>query len=139
MTGPPGTGKTCAALRMLDHSAGLYWTSAAFASEAVQAMRGELLWPWCGDRRVGEAFFWRAVAGATLVVLDDLATRRAVTDADYDRTKRLLDLREGRPLVVISNVALGQITQLYDDRIASRLTGGTVLTLSGRDRRQKAR
>lgn len=81
--------------------------------------------------------FWKHVTQCELFVLDELATREKVSDFHYTAVKRVLDRREGKPLVVLSNATLAAVESIYDDRIASRLASGTVLNLDGEDRRLK--
>jgi len=131
--GPPGTGKTCAGLCLLDFAGGLHFTASSLAEAALLATKGQLLSP--SGRAVPAGAFWDEVRTAALVVLDELALREKVSDWHYDQVKRVIDDREGRPLVVLSNMDPQQIARLYDDRIASRLAGGTVVCLDGPDRR----
>lgn len=70
-----------------------------------------------------------------LVVLDDVGVREP-TDAMQQVLFDLLELRKDRPLVLTSNVSPETLADLYDDRIVSRVLAGTVLELSGSDRRE---
>jgi DNA replication protein DnaC len=142
--GPPGTGKTCAALALLDYL--LPW-------EGQFATAGELASRVIASYSTREAFSWSdfgpyrdagvppkpdnpsGKSGARLVVLDELGTRQNVTDTHYECVQRVLDLREGYPLVVVSNLGLRDIARVYDARIASRCEAGTVVELGGEDRR----
>jgi len=135
--GPCGTGKTCAALALLDHvPGGQYHTAGGLCELLVRAQQGRLesyhegrggtVWP---------EHLWRGLAKAPLVVLDELGGRERVSDHHYDAVKRLLDERHGLPLVLLSNHDLAALARLYDDRIASRIGGGTVAALGGPDRR----
>ena len=134
--GPPGTGKTCAALHLLDRIRGAgrghYFDAADLASKAADAMMGRLEH---GGRTISAELFWYSLGEAQLVVLDDLGARERVKDHAYDCVKKLLDLREGKPLVAISNMRPGELVRIYDDRIVSRLASGTVLFVPGSDRR----
>jgi len=47
----------------------------------------------------------------------------------------VLDERQDRPLLVLSNLDIKGIDTLYDERISSRLGAGTIVQLRGRDRR----
>lgn len=132
--GPAGTGKTCAILALHDHAGGLYYTVEQFVGEALMAMRGELDWSWRDRSKVTEATFWVTMANTPLLSLDDLGTRNP-SDATYDRIKRAIDCRDGKPLIVSSNHDLAHLARIYDDRIASRLAAGTVVLVSGKDRR----
>jgi DNA replication protein DnaC len=83
------------------------------------------------------ANIWNGIDRAPLVVLDEIGCRDAVSDFRYETTKRVIDARRGKPLVCISNLSLGELVGLYDDRISSRLAEGTVFCLDGDDRRLK--
>lgn len=139
--GAVGTGKTCAALALLDHAdcyeggrsgKGKYLTATELAELVIEAQQGRL---YDGDYPAGVQTVWRGLSTAPLVVLDELGARERVSDHAYGVVKRLIDLREGLPLVAISNLDLGTLAQRYDDRIASRLAAGTVCRLEGEDRR----
>lgn len=132
--GPAGCGKTCAALCLLDHAGGLYFTAASLSQAVSDAMFGRLLSP-REKREVSATQLWSEVATTPLVVLDEIGGRGSVSDHHYDCVKRLLDEREGRPTLCLSNLSLGELAKLYDDRVASRLAAGTVVVLQGVDRR----
>src|SRR5579871_4146389 len=118
MLGPAGSGKTCAGL----------------CEVFIQAQQGRLTMPVNG-RLVYPENLWAELAGTALVVLDELGAREKVTEFHYDTMKRLLDEREGRPLICVSNLNIGQLGRIYDDRVASRLAAGTAVALDGTDRR----
>ena len=48
----------------------------------------------------------------------------------------LMEWRRGKPLVITSNKSPEDIGAIYDDRILSRLSAGTVLEIVGPDRRE---
>jgi DNA replication protein DnaC len=134
LIGEPGTGKTCSALCLLDHSGGLYFSANGLADKLILAGKGEL-YNHDAQRRVSATALWEEIAATPLVVLDELGARQAVSDWHYDCVKRTIDEREGRPLIVCSNLGLNAIAGLYDKRVASRLAAGSVLELTGPDRR----
>jgi DNA replication protein DnaC len=134
--GPAGVGKTSAALCLLDHSSGFYYTASTLAEELIRAQQGLLLTPEL-RRQVSPTELWKEIREAQVCVLDELCAREKVSDHHYECVKRMIDERYGRPLVVCSNLKIDQIGLLYDDRVASRLAGGTVLTLDGKDRRSQ--
>lgn len=131
--GSTGTGKTCAGLCLIDHSPGWYLTASTLCESVILAMKGQLFT--ADGRRIGLNAYWESLATSTLVVLDELGSREKITDHHYDCCKRLLDDREGKPMMCISNLNLDQLSALYDDRVASRLSAGTVFYLQGEDRR----
>lgn len=128
VTGQPGRGKTCAALALLDHtSSGIYMTVNELVGRRMASFKpGAAEMPWA-------ALF--GTQQRALVVLDELGTRQTVSDTHYECVQQVLDMREGFPLVLISNLSLSEIEQRYDDRIASRCAAGTQVELKGRDRR----
>lgn len=128
VAGEPGRGKTCGALALLDHtSSGIYMTCNELVGRRMQSFKtGAPEMPW-------DALF--SVRLRALVVLDELGARQTVSDTHYECVQQVLDMREGYPLILISNLSLDQIEQRYDDRIASRCGAGTVVELKGRDRR----
>jgi DNA replication protein DnaC len=142
LVGAVGSGKTCAALCLSDAAGpeAIYWTVEAFHAALVQARNGKFIREGYVDSwRVPAQTLWQEWADAPLVVLDELGVRGAVSDPQYETTKRAIDSREGKPAVFISNVGLNALAKLYDDRIASRLAAGTVFHLDTEDRRLDSR
>ncbi len=140
--GEPGRGKTCAALALLDHAGGLFASASGLCEWVNAATFGRLSWSTIQLDNSGNpdvTRLWTVLARTPLFVLDDLGARKTVTDGQYDCVKRLLDEREGSPLVVLSNLSIAALAGVYDDRVASRLGGGTVLELVGDDRRLSGR
>jgi DNA replication protein DnaC len=136
LCGPCGVGKTCAALCLLDHAGGEYHTVRGLCDLLIQAQQGRL--EWSREGRGGILWpekLWARLAGAPLVVLDELGGRERVSDHHYEAVKTLVDERHGKPFVVLSNLPLSAIAGLYDDRLFSRLGAGTVVALEGEDRR----
>lgn len=133
MVGCAGGGKTCAALLIVDGYGGLYYPVVNWC-ERVRDAEFEKL-------RTSNGYLitrhevWKEWADASVVVLDEIGSRMVVTDSHYEWVKRAIDTREGRPAIFISNLSLKALGEAYDDRIASRLSGGTVVELAG-DRRQ---
>lgn len=134
--GTPGTGKTSALLCLLDHAGGEYHTMRGLHALLIRAEQGRLEWY---DRGRGGNLWpeqvWDRIGKAPLVVLDDVGCRERVSDLHYETVKQVLEERAGRPLAVLSNLNLAGIVEIYDDRIFSRLSAGSVVELVGRDRR----
>jgi DNA replication protein DnaC len=136
LCGAPGTGKTCAALCLLDHAGGEYLTVSGLCSKLIQAQQGRL--EWSKEGRGGTLWpehVWNQIGAAPLVVLDEMGCRDKVSDAHYEAVKQVIDDRYCKPLVVISNLALAEVSKVYDDRVFSRLAAGTVVEVAGDDRR----
>ena len=87
----------------------------------------------------GDGFFDLQVNGFAGVDFqqDDLGARDRVSDHAYETLKKVLDSREGRPLIALSNARLSELARVYDDRIASRLSAGTLIALDEPDQRLK--
>lgn len=138
LMGKPGTGKTCAALCLLDYTTGggEYYTVSGFCNTMIQSQQGRL--EWSHEGRGGTVWpekLWRQISNVPLAILDELGCRERPTDAHYECVKGFIEERLGKPLIVISNHPLEQIATIYDDRIASRLAAGTVVEMDGKDRR----
>ena len=133
--GRPGSGKTCAALCLLDSVGGLtvYRTLGDACDELIQAMNGELTW---GEYKASPKAWWEKWETARLAVLDELAIKDKTSDHEYQTVKRAIDLRYGKPLVLISNHSPGTI---YDERISSRMQAGTVVGFPSVDLRVSGR
>jgi DNA replication protein DnaC len=117
---------------MIDRYGGWYLTVAEFCEMIIEGQKGSLTWSSGYKRTLYEV--WRDVRRANLLALDELGARMNVSDHHYECVKRLMDAREGKPTVYISNFAVAELATVYDDRIASRLAFGTVLACQG-DRR----
>lgn len=132
--GGVGTGKTCGALWLLDRTGGFYFTTGSLSSDLISAYQGHLETAQ-EHRKVTPAALWEEIGSTALVVLDELGARSGVSEHQYDAVKRVLDEREGRPLICISNLPVESLEAIYDDRVASRLVAGTLVHLDGPDRR----
>lgn len=135
LLGPAGVGKSCAALALLDVSGGFYYTAYDLGLEVASAQHGRLMDRGDEPRPISQERLWKYFADAALIVLDELGSTAKVSSHHYECVKKLLDLREGKPLVVISNLGFESLGEIYDERITSRLGGGTVIKIQGEDRR----
>lgn len=131
LVGPTGRGKSCASLALCDViETAAYWTAEDLATFVM------------ANDPVSVLAEWDKLAGKALTVLDELGERTRVGDLAYSVVKKFLDVREqhaGRVGIYISNVEPSQLLKLYDRRIYSRLTCGTVFDLNaGGDRRRAA-
>jgi len=140
LTGPAGTGKTCAALWLADNALdAVYWPFAGLAAHLLAA-RDDERGAAHQEFEISRIIDGRDLAGnltpnGGLLVLDEIGARQHVSDWQYEILKRILDGRLGKPLLVISNASLADLATIYDDRIASRLAAGTIVTFTGTDRR----
>ena len=120
--GPIGHGKTRAVLAFCDRVAySRYWT-------VDDVMDGIVFRepPWRSFR-------------TDLAILDELGLPRPgnAADFDYSAVKQFTDWRECRPVIYLSNHGPEEIERIYDERLQSRLTSGTVYELVDRDRRRR--
>lgn len=152
--GPAGTGKTSAALALLDHCGPLpiegnrpdvvtEWIAGFVDVRTIPRVRiaadkGQL--DWSRDGLAG-TFTWEillgAVSRAPLVVFDEIGVGREAGDFKLDVMLELLDRRAVnpvKPFIVTANLAPGDIAKVYDTRVASRVLG-TAFKLDGADRR----
>lgn len=74
----------------------------------------------------------------SLWCLDDLGTRKG-SESAYDIVFELLERRTGRPMIVSTNLDKEGITDLYDERIADRISAGVVIEMNGNSRRTGAK
>lgn len=135
--GKPGTGKTCAALCLLDITQGEYFTVGDLCEKLNQSSMGRLEWSNAGHGGTlwPEQFRKVYLEKTPLLVLDELGLRDTVSDAHYEAVYRCVELRTRRPFVVISNHGLERMEKIYDARTVSRLGAGTIVEVTGKDRR----
>ena len=141
--GPVGTGKTCAAAVMFGAATRLpLWFRADDLLQNMSFGRGNGV-------RIEQMGLLRDRAFRTLpwdkfsarmndapcVFLDDLAVRKP-TEAMQQSLFDLFEWRRGKPFVITSNKSPEELTLLYDERILSRVNAGTVIEVSGTDRRR---
>lgn len=130
MWGPPGTGKTCAALMLLDYCNGLtqYWAVEQLCEHLISCDQGQVFTEGMRQATVTRRSTWRDVKEAQIVVLDEIGGRlKEVSDHHHETVKRVLDLREGSPLIVISNLRISELSAIYGDRVPSRAAAGSIL------------
>jgi DNA replication protein DnaC len=136
MCGSLGTGKTCAALCLLDYAGGDYYTVPGLCAKLNQSREGHLEWSHEGHGgRIFPEQFWNRFRMASLIVLDEIGLRERASEAQYEAVYTAIEERAFKPLVVCSNLGAGDIERIYDGRIFSRLTRGTVVEIKGPDRR----
>ena len=135
--GPTGTGKSCAALCLVDRIPGAeFWPAPQFIAH-VQAVRaGRVEWYKCGRGGVlTERAWWQQVEQMPLLVLDDIGLREVNPDHHVEALFLALQARDGLPLICTSNLDEHGIEDSYNARIRSRVCCGTVFELRGMDRR----
>lgn len=142
--GRAGTGKTMAALCLLDHCGDQqtlqhspdtrYLTTPELCRMLAKADHGGVMLP-CRCHYLSPESLWERLAGERITVLDEIGARAVVSDHHYESLKRYTDCRDFKPAVYISNLSPERLVEIYDDRVASRLCAGTVFEAGGIDRR----
>lgn len=134
--GEAGSGKTCAALVLSDRCSSVYYSLEDCAERYRQAMKGELCYSTGYKITTHEVRKeWKT---RDLAILEELGAREHVSDHMYLCLQRCIDDREGRPLILISNLSISELNAVYGDRIASRISAGTSVSCEG-DRRLRRR
>ena len=132
LCGPVGTGKTCAALALADCCATASYHTVDDMADAIMDHSKDRDTDPFRDEACG-------VGTKDLCILDELGARAKCTELEYKAVKRMADVRamgEHKAVIFITNLRPKEIQGYYDDRIASRLTAGTVFELTGEDRRR---
>lgn len=155
--GHAGTGKTSAALAVLDYAGPTEKTNPPpgslhdwFAGYAeIRALAGLRI---RADHGLGFEYFgcspkestwYRLIdhwTAAPVVVLDEIGIGKETGDFKLDVLIEVLNARCGdpvRPLIVTGNVKPSELPTVCDDRVADRVLAGTVFHLSGPSRRMK--
>lgn len=142
--GPAGVGKTCAALCLLDYANAnrklfpgwrpAYITAGEWVAVMTAAKLGQYEPSGCRGP-ISESDLWHWWTVSSVICLDEIGARDKVSDTHYEIVKMSLDRRQGQPLVLVSNLGPTELSRVYDDRIASRMAGGTVIKFVGQDRR----
>lgn len=135
-TGETGSGKTCAALLLLDIYGKWYWTFDEWAAQVREARMRRLYSKGHGTQcLISENELWSGIEHhphrePKLLVLDEIGLRPP-TDMQREVLTKTVDVREGLPTLLISNLTLAGITETYDDRVASRISRGTLVQFAG--------
>ena len=123
--GPPGVGKTCIAALMYSRCTG-----------SALWLRADTTLKEMGFATPEQSQAWRkSIKQTTCIFLDDLgvqAPNPQMLVALFD----LLEDRKGRPLVITGNHSMQSLSQIYEARIVSRLSAGSILWIDGGDRRK---
>ena len=146
--GPTGTGKSyCAALAYAQHPTQAMWYRANRFVQDIQTCRrnksGTVSCPYQGpdpqyfgnryDR--SETKLWGMAARSDILWVIDELTLENKTASAADIMYDLMDARQKRPTVVTCNKDIAGVAEVYDDRVASRISCGTHIHVDGDDRR----
>lgn len=137
LSGTVGIGKSLAALCLCDHSrSSVFTTVDELCEDLSNARRGQLSpkSDYAG-RTLSPLDVWLSIARVELLVVDEIGEDDEVWDSRRKVLRRVLDERHGKPLLLISNLKIKKLAELYDDRIASRMSAGTVRRIDAPDRR----
>ncbi len=136
LCGEAGAGKTCTVLVMIDCYGGIFTRFPQWCENVRDAESGNLRSTVSGYT-ISRDELWERWERTNFAVMDEIGLRDRATDFQGEVLLRAMDLREARPTVFISNRDLTGIHNSYDDRIASRLAGGTVVLMTGDMRVQR--
>jgi DNA replication protein DnaC len=135
--GPPGAGKSCAALCLVDRIPGAKFFHMPALDEQVRAIKQGTA-EWYETGRGGTwtmKGWWNYIANLPLLVLDDVGLPEVSSDTQAETLFMALEAREGKPLICTSNINENDIETTYNSRVQSRMCSGTIYNLMGRDRR----
>ncbi|MCA9026220.1 MAG: hypothetical protein KDA86_13510 [Planctomycetaceae bacterium] len=127
--GEQGRGKTCAMAWLFTIWPNWpRWFDAIDFTRCVQERRS-------GDS--GDRYFWESnVDDASLFLLDDVGIRLP-SDSVFEVIYELSNRRGTKPTVYASNLTPEQLANVFDARVASRMLRGTVIEVTGEDRRMR--
>ena len=133
MAGPPGTGKTHAAVAELRERmifGGGRWV---FLPDWIAACRS------ADDPQEAEDLFGRTANIRGLLVIDDLAPRKQETEFALELVDRLVDrrYRHGSPTIITTNLPPAEIIARLGERVLDRLRAGQWIEWSGTSSKRK--
>lgn len=129
LQGIPGSGKTCASLVLHDYYGG-WWTTERNLHRIVADIRRDLFR--LDGYKYAEQRFWEDWRRCGLCIVDEFGVR-VPTDPAADVSYEAINMREGLPLVICTNLTSKEIDAYYDHgigRITSRMRGGTIVTFN---------
>lgn len=138
LSGPPGSGKTCAMacmFRSWQRGTPKWWNAVEFIRNVQQARRdGSILLPG-SSYEIGPNKFWQTrVVQPEVLFVDDVGLRTP-SDSQYEILYELINAREGKPTFYSTNKTLKEIGTMFDERIRSRLAAGAWIEFNANDRR----
>lgn len=138
--GGVGCGKSRFAVVAHFYYGGLSYEFTELVSDYRQCKMGELRNEFYENRPVvTERMFRAKLESARLLIVDDIGA--VAKDSPHERETLILALNAraaGKPAVFISNLSLAELAEVYDDRVSSRMTEGTVCNVkNGTDLRVK--
>ena len=74
-------------------------------------------------------------ADSVITVIDEMGNAEKQSDWPLEILQDLIESRENKASIWISNLSIDDISSIYGNRIASRLSSGTTITFGGKDRR----
>lgn len=109
-----------------------------FANTAIQAAKGEEVSYMASNGSkvlMSGAGWWNWLDRVGLLIIDEIGSGYVGEWRSEDFWK-LLELRAGRPLIMTGNDTIGTISQRFDLKVASRIMAGTIIGITGQDRRR---
>jgi hypothetical protein len=128
IVGGPRSGKTSAALCLLDACGGRYWTAADWTRTLARAGDGRLYTKGqdgC-DYGVSESTLWTRMEHPwSVVCVDELEKMAEVADIDG-----IVERRQGLGLVLVFGGELASMADVFGASLAGVMASGTVLTMT---------
>lgn len=138
LLGEAGAGKTCAALWMLNFvkTGAWFMTMGGWCHRIAQAQWGTL--QSASGYKLSDTEEWSTYSNAYLAVLDDIGARE-VSEHHHSTLMQSLEVRLSKRTVLTSNLTMEQLAAVYDDRIVSRLSAGTIVYVTGDKRKPQGK
>ena len=136
MHGQPGTGKTCAALSLTDYCGwAIYEKMQSLMATRIQASKGELYTKGQQPRKLSERDYLTQLERMELVIVDEVGMSDVPSSYERQCLHELLDARENKATILITNRTLKEISVMYGEAILSRILGGNTCECDWEDRR----
>jgi len=145
--GDPGRGKSCIAALLYagwqfkgpDFDAARWFRASDVVDWIIQCRMSETgsithFYPDGSSEELTQRKIERRVQAAGLVIFDDIGTRKA-TEPACEVFLNLIESRAHKFTVYTGNNPPNALAGLYNARIASRINGGLVIPVTGKDRR----
>lgn len=136
--GQAGRGKTCAAACAFSlwPKPAMWISLSQLCDDLTKFNTSQVVTFYSGATPVdlSKSGYWQRLKNTGLVVIDEIGTRES-SGHRFDSLLNLLEIRKNRPLVLTGNLSSRQITQIYDERVLSRIYAGTVIEFVGVDHR----
>lgn len=140
LSSPPGLGKTLAMAclyRTLPQSV-YWWDAINFVRFVQQARRdGSIVLPGA-LYECSESSIWKTRIDKPHILFIDEIGLRNPSPSQYEIMYELINRRADKPTIYSTNKTLKELHEMFDARISSRLSAGTIIEIQGGDRRREA-